>query len=84
MAEVGAQPRVVLGDYSTPQGPRNQSPIVLSTEAQNLQIKPVFYTLILSHQFTRKDHGDPHSHLETFYDLVGTMGFEDARLKMLT
>ena len=70
------RPRQVLGDYAAPQGPRNNSPMVLSTDALVMEIKPAYYNLILSHPFTGKDHEDPHAHLEIFYDLVGTMGLD--------
>jgi len=61
-----------------PQGPRNRSAIVLSPTAQQMEIKPYWYNLILTNQFTGKDHEDPHNFLETFYDLVATMGLDEA------
>ena len=76
-----AEPRQILGDYAAPQGPRNNSPMVLSTDAVALEIKPAYYNLILSHPFTGKDHEDPHAHLEIFYDLVGTMGLDADRVE---
>ena len=79
--------REILGDYAASQGPRNTSPIVLSEAAQSMEIKPIFYNLILTNQFTGKDHEDPHSHLEIFYALVATMGLpttkvEDAYMRL--
>jgi hypothetical protein len=47
---------VVLGDYVIPQGPRNRSAIVLSPSAQQMEIKPYWYNLIFTNQFTGKDH----------------------------
>ena len=75
------RPRQTLGDYAAPQGPRNNSPMVLSADALALEIKPAYYNLILSHPFTGKDHEDPHAHLEIFYDLVGTMGLDSERVE---
>jgi len=40
-------------------------------------MKPTFLSLINTHQFTGMDHEDPYTHLSTFYELVGTMGFEE-------
>jgi len=40
-------------------------------------MKPSFLSLISTHQFTGMDHEDPYTHLSTFYELVGTMGFEE-------
>ena len=44
-------------------------------------MKPAFLTLISTNQFTAMDHEDPHTHLATFYELVGTMGFQTGDLK---
>ena len=74
-------PVVTLEDYAAPQGPRNSSPFVLSPEAMAMEIKPGHYNLIVTNQFTGKDHEDPHAHLETFYDLVATMGIDPARVE---
>ena len=38
-------------------------------------------TLISTNQFTVMDHEDPHTHLATFYELVGTMGFQSGDLE---
>ena len=38
--------RECLGDYVQPQGPRNPGPIVLSPEAQALDIKPYWFTFV--------------------------------------
>jgi len=37
---------------------------------------PAFPSLINAHQFTTMDHEDPYRHLSTFYELVGTIGFQ--------
>ena len=52
---------VVLGDYVIPQGPRNRSAIVLSPTAQQMEIKPYWYNIILTKQHTGKDHEVPHN-----------------------
>jgi len=44
---------------------------------RSLKMKPTFINLINKHQITRMDHGDPYTHLSTFYELIGTMGFEE-------
>jgi hypothetical protein len=80
-------PRVVLGDYVVLQGLRNRSAIVLSDEAQQMEIKPYWYNVILTNQFMEKEHKDPHVFLETFYDLVATIGvdvnkIEDVYMKL--
>jgi len=46
-----------------------------------LEIKPTFVTLINAYQFTTMDHEDPYSHLSTFYELVGTMGFQSSDIE---
>jgi len=38
-------------------------------------MKLAFLILISTHQFTAMDHEDPYTHLTTFYELVGIMGF---------
>jgi len=38
---------------------------------------PTFLSLIISYQFTRMDNEDPYTHLSTFYELIGTMGFQE-------
>ncbi|XP_047157361.1 uncharacterized protein LOC124828176 [Vigna umbellata] len=43
-------------------------------------MKPAFLSLISSHQFTGMDNEDPYIHLSTFYELIGTMGFEEMDL----
>ena len=44
---------------------------------KSLEMKQTFFNLISSHQFTRMDHQDPFTHISTFYELVGSMGFEE-------
>jgi len=44
-------------------------------------MKPAFFTLINTHQFTAMDHEDSHTHLATFYELVGTLGFHSGDFK---
>jgi len=44
-------------------------------------MKPVFLSLISSHQFTGMDNEDPYTHLSTFYELIGTMGFQEGDLE---
>jgi len=34
--------------------------------------------LINTHQFTAMDHKNSYTHLPTFYELVGTMGFQSS------
>jgi len=48
-----------------------------------LEINPNFLTLISTHQFTAMEHEDPYSHLDTFYELVGTMGFQSADIEIV-
>jgi len=57
------------------QGPRHFSSIAIPATAKALEMTPNFLTLISTHQFTAMDHEDSYSHLSTFYELVGTMGF---------
>jgi len=63
------------------QGPRHFSSIAIPTTAKALEIKPVFLTLIITHQFKAMDHEDPCSHLSTFYELVETMSFQSDDLE---
>ena len=47
--------RVLVGDYVQPYGAiRNQSAIVLSPEAQSLDIRPYWFTFIATNQFAEK------------------------------
>ncbi|XP_052730484.1 uncharacterized protein LOC108341253 [Vigna angularis] len=81
MAEEGPNPpRRTLGDYAMQQGPRYFSSIVIPPTTKTLEMKPAFLSLISSHQFTGMDNEDPYIHLSTFYELVGTMGFEEGDL----
>jgi len=53
--------------------------IAIPTTVKALEINPDFLTVIISaHQFTVMEHEDPYSHLDTFYELVGTMGFQSS------
>jgi hypothetical protein len=73
---------MIHSDYSTPQGcPRNHSAIVLSAEAQNMEVKTAWFNLIITNLFAGNDHEDPHTFLETIYYMVATMGLEEARLE---
>ena len=74
-------PKRTLGDYVTYQGPRHFSSIAIPAIDKALKIKPAFLTLIITHQFKPKDHEDPCSHLSTFYELVGTIGFQSGDLE---
>jgi len=46
-------------------------------------MKPSFLNLISTHQFTSMDHDDPYVHLSTFYELVGTMGFQESDIEFV-
>jgi len=82
MAEEQAHPpKRTLGDYVIYQWPRYFSSIVIPATAKALEIKPVFLTLISTHQFTAMDHEGQYSHLDTFYELVGTMGFQSGDIE---
>jgi len=58
------------------QGPKHFSSIAIHATAKALEINPDFLTLISTHQFTAMDLEDPHTHLSTFYELVGGMSFQ--------
>jgi len=62
------------------QGLRHFSSIVIPATNRALEMKPAFLTLISTYRFTAMDHEDPHTHLATFYELVGTMGFQSGDL----
>ena len=74
-------PRRTLGDYAMQQGPRHFSSIPIPFATKLMEMKPTFLTLISSHQFTGMDHEDPYTHLFTFYELTGTMGFEEGEIE---
>jgi len=74
-------PRRILGDYVMYQEPRHYSSIAIPTTAKTLKINPNFLTLIITHQFKAMDHEDPCSHFSTFYELVGTMGFQSCDIE---
>jgi len=44
-------------------------------------MKPHFLSLISSQQFTGMDNEDPYTHLSTFYELIGTIGFPEGDLE---
>ena len=44
---------------------------------RHVEMKAVFLNLISANQFTGMDNEDPYSNLVTFYELVGTMEFEE-------
>jgi len=70
-------PKRTLGNYAMQQGPRHFSSIVKPPVTKSLEMKSAFLSLISTHQFTGMDHEDPYTYLSTFYDMVGTMGFEE-------
>jgi len=74
-------PRRTLGDYALQQGPRHFSSIAVLATTKTLKMKLAFLNLISSHQFTRLDNEDLYTHLSTFYELVGSMGFEEGDTK---
>jgi len=41
-------------------------------------------SLINCHQFTGMDHEDSYTHLSTFYELTGTMGFEEGEIESVS
>ena len=61
---------------------KDQGIILISQYLLALKINPNFLTLMSTHQFTAMEHGDPYLHLDTFYELVGTMGFESADIRI--
>jgi len=82
MAEEQAQPlRRTLGDYVMYQGPMYFSSIAIPASAKALEINPDFLTLIRAYQFTAMEHEDPCSHLDRFYELIGTMGFQSGDIE---
>jgi len=84
MAEEQAPPsRRTLGDYVMYQGPRHYFSIAIPATAKALKINLNFLTLISTHQFTSMEHEYPHSHLDTFYELVGTKGFQSADIEIV-
>ena len=77
MTEQQAPPiKKTLEDYVMYQGPRHFSSIAIPTTTKALKINPDFLTVISAYQFTAIELEDPYSHLDTFYELVGTMGFQ--------
>jgi len=77
MAEEQApSPKRTLGDYAMQQGPRHFSSIAIPATTRALEMKPAFLSLISTHEFTTMNHEDQYTHLATFYELVGTMGFQ--------
>jgi len=73
--------RRTLGDYVMYQGPKRFSSIAIPATVKALEINPNFLTLISAYQFTAMGHEDPYSHLDTFYELVRTMGFQSGDLE---
>ena len=74
-------PRRTLRDYVMYQGPRYFSSITILATTRALEMKPTFLFLTSTHQFTAMDHKDPNSHLSTFYELAGTMGFQSGDIE---
>jgi len=58
------------------QEPRHFSSIAIPIITKALEMKPTFLSLISIHQFATMDHEDPYIHLSTFYELMGTIGFQ--------
>jgi len=82
MAEEQAPPpRKTLGDYIMYQGPRHFSNIAIPATTRAFEMKLAFLSLISTHQFIVMDHKDPYTHLATFYELVGTVGFQSGVIK---
>jgi len=65
-----APARKTLGDYAMQQGPGYFSSIAIPPTTKTLEMKPVFLSLISSHQFTGMDN-----------ELIGTMGFQEGDLE---
>jgi len=81
MADPGNNsPRRILGDYAMQQGPKHFSSIAIPNTTKSVEMKPAFLSLISSHQFIGMDHEDPYTHLSTFYELTGAMGFGDVEI----
>jgi len=74
-------PRRTLGDYAMLQGPRHFSSIAIPATSRVLEMKPFFLSLISTHQFIAMDHEDRYTHLATFYELVGTIGFQSGDIE---
>ena len=70
-------PRRTLGNYAMQQGPRHFSSIAMPATTRHVEMKAAFLNLISANQFTGIDNEDSYSHLATFYELIGTMGFEE-------
>jgi len=54
--------------------PRHFSNIAIPRATKTLEMKPIFLSLISTHQFTGMDYEDLYTHMSTFRELVGTMG----------
>jgi len=76
-----APARKTLEDYAMQQGSRYFSSIAIPSTTKTLEMKPAFLSFISSHQFTGMDNEDPYTHLSTFYELIGTMGFQEGDLE---
>ena len=74
-------PRRTLGNYAMQQGPRHFSSIAMSATTRHVEMRASFLNLISANQFTGMDNEDTYSHLATFYELVGTMGFEEGDIE---
>jgi len=64
------------------QEPRHVFSIAIPATTRALEMKPVFLSLISTHQFTTMDHEDPYTHLAIFYELVGQWIFNQVILKL--
>jgi len=68
MAEEQTPPlRRTLGDYVMHQGLRHFSSIAILATTRDFEMKSIFHSFIITHQFTTMDHEDPYTHLATFY-----------------
>ena len=79
--EKAPQPRRTLRDYAMHWRPRHFSNIAIPATTKSLDMKPVFLSLISTHQFTAIDHEDPYTHLCKFYELVETIGFQSSDIE---
>jgi len=74
-------PRRTMGNYAMQQGLRHFSSIAMPATTRHVEMKAAFLNLISVNQFTGMDNEDPYSHLATFYEFVGTMGFEEGDIE---
>jgi hypothetical protein len=75
--------RRTLGDFTQYQGPRHHANIVMPPSARAIEINPTLLNYLIAHLFTEKDHEDPYNHLDDFYALIGTLGLQKEKKKLL-